>query len=97
MEDFLNNKINFKEFDKEFLKIWSSNNDRKKSWEEFIFIINNFKLDEFNNFSSLTAELFEYIDIVEIDSTFRQDYEITERELKDRIKIILSKMKNYCD
>ena len=96
MEDFLNNKINFKEFDKEFLKIWSTNNDKKKSWEEFIFIINNFKLDEFDNFSSLTSELFEYIDIVEIDSTFKQDYEITEKELKDRIKIILSKMKNYC-
>lgn len=96
MEDFLNNNINFKEFEKEFLKIWSTNNDKNKSWEEFIFIINNFKLNEFDNFSSLTSELFEYIDIVEIDPTFRQDYEITEKELKDRIKIILSKMKNYC-
>jgi len=96
MKNFLNDKINFKEFDKEFLKIGSTNNDKKKSWEEFIFIINNFKVDEFDNFSSLTSELFEYIDIVEIDPTFRQDYEITEKELKDRIKIIVSKMKNYC-
>lgn len=31
MEDFLNNKTNFKEFDKEFLKIWCTNNDKKKS------------------------------------------------------------------
>ena len=96
MENFLENTIDFKEFETEFLNIWSANCDKEKSWEEFVFIINNFKLNEFDDFSALTSKLFEYIDIVEIDQNFKQDYEITEKELKDRIKIILSKMKNYC-
>lgn len=96
MENFLGNTIDFEEFETEFLNIWSINNDKYKSWEEFVFIINNFKLNEFDNFSSLTSRLFEYIDIVEVDKNLRQNYEITEKELKDQIKIILSKMKNYC-
>jgi len=96
MENFLENTIDFKEFETEFLNIWSANCDKEESWEEFVFIINNFKLNEFDDFSALTSKLFEYIDIVEIDQNFKQDYEITEKELKDRIKIILSKMKNYC-
>ena len=45
MEDFLTNRISLKEFDREFLSIWSVNNDKDESWEEFIFIINNFKLN----------------------------------------------------
>ena len=94
MEDFLNNRINFEEFDKEFLNIWSTNNDKDKSWEEFLFIINNFKLNEFDDFSSLTSKLFEDIDIVETDPLFRQDYQITEEELMERIRIILLEMKN---
>ena len=96
MENFLGNTIDFEEFETEFLNIWSINNDKYESWEEFVFIINNFKLNEFDNFSSLTSRLFEYIDIVEVDKNLRQNYEITEKELKDQIKIILSKMKNYC-
>lgn len=96
IEDYLNDRINFKEFENEFLNIWSTNNNKTKSWEEFIFIINNFKLNQFDGFSSLTARLFEYIDIVESDLTFKQNYEITEEQLKGKIKVILSKMKYYC-
>ena len=97
MEGFFNNRINFEEFDKEFLNIWSINNGKDKSWEELFFIINNFKLNEFDDFSSLTSKLFEHIDIVETDLLFGQDYQITEEQLKERIKVILLEMKNkYC-
>ena len=97
MNNFLNNKINFEEFDKGFLNIWSTNNDKNGSWEEFTFIINNFKLNEFDGFSSLTSKLFTDIDIVESNPIFKEDYQITEEELKERIKLILLEMKNkYC-
>ena len=97
MEDFLNNKITFEEFDREFLNIWSTNNNKNQSWEEFLYIINNFKLNEFDGFSSLTSKLFTDIDIVETNPLFREDYQISKEELKDHIKIILLEMKNkYC-
>jgi hypothetical protein len=89
----LNNKIKFEEFDREFLNIWSTNNNKDNSWQEFIFIINNFKLNEFEGFSALTSEIMTNLDIVETNS-FLEDYQITEREFKNRIKIILLEMKN---
>ena len=97
MENFLDNKINFEEFNREFLNIWSINNDKNEYWEEFLFIIDNFKLNEFDGFSSLTSKLFTDIDIVESNPIFKEDYQITEEELKERIKLILLEMKNkYC-
>ena len=30
MKNFLNNKIKFEKFDREFLNIWSTNNDKNK-------------------------------------------------------------------
>ena len=94
MEDFLTNRISLKEFDREFLSIWSANNDKEESWEEFIFIINNFKLNQFDEFSSLTSKLFEYLDIVETDIFLNQHYQINEEQFKEHIKIILLEMKN---
>ena len=93
LENFLNNKIKFEEFDREFLNIWSTNNNKDNSWQEFIFIINNFKLNEFEGFSALTSEIMTDLDIVETNS-FLEDYQITEKEFKNRIKIILLEMKN---
>ena len=40
------------------------------------------------------SKLFEDIDIVEIDPLSRQDYQITEEQLNDRIKVILLEIKN---
>jgi len=97
MENFLNNKINFEEFDREFLKIWSMNRDKPKTWNEFLAIINNFKLNQFEGFSSVISRLFEDIEIVQSDPLFKEDYEITEEQLKERIKVILLEIKNkYC-
>ena len=78
IEGFFNNRINFEEFDKEF--IWSTNNNKDKSWEELLFIINNFKLNEFDDFLLLTSKLFEDMDIVENDPLFRQNYQISEEQ-----------------
>lgn len=97
MKNFLNDKINFEEFDTKFLALWSSNCDKEKSWEEFIYIINNFKLSEFQGFSSLTSKLFTDIDVCEPDPLFRDHYEIDENELKICVKKTLLEIKiNYC-
>lgn len=96
MTDYLDSKITFNNFDEKFLFIWSANKDKEKPWEEFLFIINNFKLNKFEGFSALTSKIIKDMDIVETNS-FLEDYQITEKELKDRIKIILLEMKNkYC-
>lgn len=97
MEDFLRHRISLKEFDREFLNIWEANNDKNESWEEFIFIITNFKLNQFDGFSSLTSKLFEYLDIVETDTSLNQHYQINEEQFKEYVKIILLEMENkYC-
>ena len=81
----------------DYIRIMEDFFNSRINFEKFFFIINNFKLNEFDDFSSLTSKLFEDIDIVETDLLFRQDYQITEEQLKERIKVILLEMKNkYC-
>ena len=97
MENFLNDTINFEEFDTKFLALWSSNRNKYKSWEEFIYIINNFKLTKFQGFLSLTSKLFTNIEVREPDPLFRNHYQIYENELKICVKKILLEIKNnYC-
>jgi hypothetical protein len=90
----LKNKIKFEEFDREFLNIWSTNNNKDNSWQEFIFIINNFKLNEFEGFSALTSEIMTDLDIVETNSFLKQHYQINEEQFKEYVKIILLEMEN---
>ena len=97
MENFLSDTINVQEFDKKFLSIWSLNRDKHKSWEAFIYIVNNFKLSQFQDFLSLTSKLFTDLDVFEPDPLLREDYEIDEDELKNYVKKTLLKIKNnYC-
>ena len=95
MENYLNDKIDFEIFDKKFCKLWSYHRDKDKSWEKFISIISNFKLNEFDDFSSLPSKLFVDLDVCELDSSLREDYEIDEDELKARTKEVLLKIKEY--
>ena len=97
MENYLNDKINFEIFDKKFYKLWSYHRDKDKSWEKFIYIINNFKINEFDDFSSLPSKLFTDLDICELDPLLRDDYEINEDELKARTKKILLEIKEQYD
>ena len=97
MENFLNDIIDVQEFDTKFLSMWSLNRDKEKSWEEFIYIVNNFKLSQFQDFSCLTSKLFTDLDVFEPDPLLREDYEIDEDELKNYVKKTLLKIKNnYC-
>lgn len=93
MTDYLDSEITFNNFDEKFLLIWSANRDKEKPWEEFLFIINNFELNKFKGFSALTSKIMTDLEIVETNS-FLEDYQITETEFKDRIKLILLEMKN---
>ena len=93
IEDFLKNRISLKELHREFLRIQKSNNDKNESWEEFIFIIIRF-LNQFDGLSSLTAKLFEYLVIVETDTSLNQHYQINEKQFKEYVKIILLEIEN---
>jgi hypothetical protein len=97
MENFLSGIEDVKEFDEKFLSMWSSNRDKEKSWEEFTYIVNNFKLSQFQDFSSLTSKLFTDLEVFEPDPLLREDYEIDEDELRTYVKKTLLKIKNnYC-
>lgn len=94
MENYLNDKIDFEEFDKKFFELWSYDRDKENSWEKFIYIINNFKLNEFDDFSSLPSKLFTDLDVCELDPLFREDYEIDEDELRKCVKETLLEIKD---
>ena len=94
IENFLNDKIDVKEFEKKFLSLWKSNLDEDKSWERFVYIINNFKLNQFQGFSSLISKLFTDLEVLEPDLFLRQDYEIGEDDFRECLKKILIEIKN---
>ncbi len=94
MENFLNDTINFQEFDTKFLSLWRGNRDKEHRWEEFTYIIDNFNLIQFQGFSSLISKLFTDIDVFEPDPILREDYEIDENELRNCVKKTLLEIKN---
>jgi len=86
MENFLNGRVDVEEFDTKLLSMWSNNRDKDKYWQEFICIVNNFKLSQFWDFSSLISKLFTDLNLFEPDPLLREDYEIDEYELKTYVK-----------
>jgi len=58
----------------------------------------NFESTKLEIFSSLISlELFFDLELFQPDPLFREDYEIDEKELKNRVKKTLLKIKNnYC-
>ena len=57
------------------------------------FKINNEKLIELKGFSTIISNLFTDCDVFEPDPNLREDYEISEIELKNCVKKILSEIK----
>ena len=68
-----------------FYQIWRLNHDKEYSTEE-ILKINNEKLIESKGFSTIISNLFTDCDVFEPDPSLREDYEISEVELKNRVK-----------
>ena len=85
MEKFINGIIDGQTFEEKFYQIWRLNRDKEYSTEE-ILKINNEKLIESKGFSTIISNLFTDCDVFEPNPSMREDYEISEVELKNRVK-----------
>ena len=92
MEKFINGIIDGQKFEEEFYQIWRLNRDKEYSTEE-ILKINNEKLIESKGFSTIISNLFTDCDVFEPNPSMREDYEISEVELKNRVKKTLLEIK----
>ena len=92
MEKFINGIIDGQTFEKKFYQIWRLNRDKEYSTEE-ILKINNEKLIELKGFSTIISNLFTDCDVFEPDPNLREDYEMSEVELKNRVKKTLLEIK----
>ena len=93
MEEFISGIIDGQKFEEKFYQIWRLNRDKEYSTEE-ILKINNEKLIESKGFSTIVSKLFTDCDVFEPDPTLREDYEISEIELKNLVKKALLEIKD---
>ena len=94
MEIFINGTIDDREFDKEFCGMWTADRDKVNCWEELLYIIDNLKLIQFEDFGSLISDLFRDCELFEADALLREDYEISEDQLRDCVEKTLLEMKD---
>ena len=92
MEKFINGIVDGQKFEEEFYQIWRLNRDKEYSTEE-ILKINNEKLIESKGFSTIISNLFTDCDVFEPDPSLREDYELSEVELKNCVKNTLLEIK----
>ena len=92
IEKFINEIVDGQKFEEKFYQIWRLNRDKEYSTEE-ILKINNEKLIELKGFSTIISNLFTDCDVFEPDPSLREDYEISEVELKNRVKKTLLEIK----
>ena len=92
MEKFINGIVDGQKFEEEFYQIWRLNRDKEYSTEE-ILKINNEKLIELKGFSTIISNLFTDCDVFEPDPNLREDYDISEVELKNCVKKTLLEIK----
>ena len=92
IEKFINEIVDGQKFEEKFYQIWRLNRDKEYSTEE-ILKINNEKLIELKGFSTIISNLFTDCDVFEPDPNLREDYEISEVELKNCVKKTLLEIK----
>jgi hypothetical protein len=95
MERFIHGEINGTQFDTEFSKMWIIDSDKNYSLKEFVDKINELDLTKLKSFSDLRSELFTDCDIFEPNPDFRDKDEISEEELRNRVKKTLLQIKEY--
>ena len=86
MKKFVDKHISGTEFSDQFFQTWKSDRDKTYNSEELVYITENFKLTEIDGFSSLISDLFLDCELFEPDSALREDYEISEEELRNCVK-----------
>ena len=96
IEKFVDGRISGIEFEREFLQIWRFDRDRIIDSLKLSHIMKNFESTKLERFSSLISlELFIDLESFQPDPLFREDYEISEEELRDRVKKTLLEIKNH--
>jgi len=94
MKKFVDKKISAIEFSDQFFQMWKSDRDKAYNSEELVYITENFKLAQIDGFSSLISDLFLDCESFEADPLLREDYEISEEELRSCVKKALLKIKD---
>ena len=93
MERFINGRIDGTQFDSEFCQMWRVDRDKNYSSKELLDKIEDVELTKLEGFSALISDLFTDCDVFEPDSALREDYEISEEELRNRVKKTFLEMK----
>ena len=94
MKKFLDKKISGTEFSDQFFEMWRSDRDKNSNPEELVYIRKNPKLIEIDGFASLISDLFLDCEVFEADPLLRDEYEISEEELRNCVKKTLLEIKN---
>lgn len=82
IESFLNYQIDVQEFKRNFYQINKLDHDKDCKWKDMPYIINNLKLKQFQGLSLIISKLFTDLDVFEKDHLLREEYEISEEELR---------------
>tara|TARA_B100000768_G_scaffold168324_1_gene173103 strand:- start:4832 stop:5173 length:342 start_codon:yes stop_codon:yes gene_type:complete len=93
MEKFVNGIIDGTQFDREFCRIWRVSRDKEYSLKELPDKIEEEKLTVFEGFSYLINDLFTDCDVFKPDSALKEDYEISEEELRNCVEKDLLEIK----
>lgn len=92
MEKFVNGRIDGTQFNSEFYRMWRLDRDKNYSLKELLDKIEDVELTKLEGFSALISDLFTDCDVFEPNSALREDYEISEEELRNCVKKTLLEM-----
>ncbi len=79
-------RIDGTQFDSEFCQMWRVNRNKSYSSKELLNMTDHLDLTKLEGFSALISDLFTDCDVFEPDSALREDYEISEKELRNCVK-----------
>lgn len=83
-----------RQFDSKFYRMWEVNCDKNDSLKELLDKIDDVELSKLEDFSDLISNLFTDYDVFDLDSTLREDSEISEEELRNYVKKTLLEIKD---
>lgn len=63
MKRFINEKIDGRQFENEFCKMWNRDRDKTYSFKELLYIAEHLDFTKFKGFSTLMSKLFTDCDV----------------------------------
>lgn len=94
MEKFVNGRIDRRQFGREFFRMWVVDRDKLYNSEELFYIKKNFTLTEIDGFLYLILDVFLDCELFEAEPLLREDYEISEEELRNCVNKTLLEIKD---